>query len=612
MASQTRDRPGIDYCGFMSSPRSSEIQSLLSKRRREANPTRSAAFLFSLKVAVLRVHKMLTEWGRVPRAFPRRPINSAVPILAESRSSLYTATASAEWALQAGKVQNLRIAVRALNGRSGSAHETFSFWSNVGRATRRRGFVQGRELREGCVIPNIGGGLCQLSNALYDAALKAGFEILERHEHSRQMPDSRFIGRDATVFWNYVDLRFRSPNPFQIAAELTREELIVRFHSIASLPIPPKYTASSQSPSHPAAESCETCGIADCFRHADAETLPRSAGAAWLVDAFQPEMNAWMMKNRSSTDCLVLPLNSLRYRLGPYRWTSDGFAAVRQSPLPVVRRSMRMRRLATQGAARQRALLQMDEAMARALARQLPPLVTHVSVSQNLLPFLWRDGVLGGRTFDVLMTRLPLDELEAALDAGAARFPESRTFADFRAPSPLIQAEREALAAARKWITPHADIAARAGERAQLLEWKLPSTPPAIRGSAIIFPASTLARKGAYELRAVARELRLPIRLVGPTLESPDFWNGVEVTRSDENWLNGAAVVVLPAWVEHQPRRLLQAIAAGVPVIASEACGLKSGPAVTVVPVGDGARLRAAIESVTGSTPAFVERNARL
>jgi hypothetical protein len=27
---------------------------------------------------------------------------------------------------------------------------------------------------------------------------------------------------------------------------------------------------------------------------------------------------------------------------------------------------------------------------------------------QNLLPFLWRDGHLGGRTFDVLMTRLPI------------------------------------------------------------------------------------------------------------------------------------------------------------------------------------------------------------
>ena len=32
----------------------------------------------------------------------------------------------------------------------------------------------------------------------------------------------------------------------------------------------------------------------------------------------------------------------------------------------------------------------------------------HVTLTQNLLPFLWRSGVLGGRTFDVLMTRLPL------------------------------------------------------------------------------------------------------------------------------------------------------------------------------------------------------------
>ena len=94
------------------------------------------------------------------------------------------------------------------------AGETFSFWKQVGRATRRRGFVAGRELREGCLVANIGGGLCQLSNALYEAALAAGFEIVERHAHSRRVPGSRAaLQRDATVFWNYVDLRFRARAP---------------------------------------------------------------------------------------------------------------------------------------------------------------------------------------------------------------------------------------------------------------------------------------------------------------------------------------------------------------------------------------------------------------
>ena len=92
------------------------------------------------------------------------------------------------------------------------------------------GFVEGRELREGCIIPNIGGGLCQLSNALYDAALKANFEIVERHAHTQIVAGSLAeLGRDATVFWNYVDLRFRSPAPFRIETRLDSGELVVRF-----------------------------------------------------------------------------------------------------------------------------------------------------------------------------------------------------------------------------------------------------------------------------------------------------------------------------------------------------------------------------------------------
>ena len=72
------------------------------------------------------------------------------------------------------------------------------------------------------MISTVGGGLCQLSNALYETALGAGFEIVERHAHSRVVPGSRAVlGRDATVFWNYVDLRFRSPHAFRIEARMS-------------------------------------------------------------------------------------------------------------------------------------------------------------------------------------------------------------------------------------------------------------------------------------------------------------------------------------------------------------------------------------------------------
>src|SRR5690606_20077455 len=107
-----------------------------------------------------------------------------------------------------GKIENLRVAARSLDGLEFEGGQPFSFWAQVGPPLQVRGFVAGRELREGCVMPGTGGGLCLLSNALFAVASQAGFSILERHPHSRRPPGSRAAaGEDATVAWNYVDLR---------------------------------------------------------------------------------------------------------------------------------------------------------------------------------------------------------------------------------------------------------------------------------------------------------------------------------------------------------------------------------------------------------------------
>lgn len=86
--------------------------------------------------------------------------------LIEVRSPLWTTESLVERSLQLGKVQNLRVATALLTGVAIPANQVFSFWRQLGRASRRKGFVEGRELREGCMIPALGGGLCQLSNAL--------------------------------------------------------------------------------------------------------------------------------------------------------------------------------------------------------------------------------------------------------------------------------------------------------------------------------------------------------------------------------------------------------------------------------------------------------------
>jgi hypothetical protein len=555
----------------------------------EKSPTKTQALAFRFKAACFRTRRALTDLQNRPNKLHGAPIDSSLPVIAESRSLLFTSKQEAEFALQAGKVHNLRAAANYLNGLIIPAGATFSFWRQVPRPTRRRGFVAGRELREGCIIPNIGGGLCQLSNALYDAALRANFEIVERHGHSRIIPGSMAAhGRDATIFWNYVDLRFKAKATSQLEILLGRGELIIRLRSKDS---PPAQSTSEEPhaliPAGDPVESCETCGITSCFRHPETLHLGTHSITAWLVDAYWPEHNAYLTGHRGETDWLFTPLATDRYP-----WTRQGFGKVYQAKLLVAIRSFTSRRLATHGAERQRALLTFDQRLANTYARAIPAAATHFVVSQNLLPFLWRDGILGGRTFDVLMTRLPLSNLQNTLDQAANQWPESPTLADFRADPQLLADEQAALAEARHWISPHSVIAKLGGTRTIKLDWILPNpNNTKTRGQQILFPASTLGRKGAYELR----QLDLPLTLSGSILESPDFWKNHQVTSQPHFTLDQIGTIVLPAWVENQPRRLLQAVANQIPVIASEACGLEGVKGVTTIKLGDPNALKNAI-----------------
>lgn len=149
--------------------------------------------------------------------------------LAHDEHPIYTATDPREQELELGKIHNLRIAAAAVDGIVLQPGETFSFWIAAGRPSRSKGYVIGRELRQGCMVPSIGGGICQLTNALSRVAHRAGMEIVERHSHTVH-PPGFFIDdtTDATVFWNYIDFRFRSPVAIRIGARLTEATLVVR------------------------------------------------------------------------------------------------------------------------------------------------------------------------------------------------------------------------------------------------------------------------------------------------------------------------------------------------------------------------------------------------
>jgi hypothetical protein len=165
----------------------------------------------------------------------------------------------------------------------------------------------------------------------------------------------------------------------------------------------------------------------------------------------------------------------------------------------------------------------------------------------------------------------------------------------------LIEAETEALAEARKIIAPHTEIASFFGERAEVLNWQMPKKKEILRAKndkfTIVFPASTVGRKGVYELRTAIKNLNVKLIILGGNVESDDFWQGFDVEKGTENWLEIADLVAFPAFVEHKPRRILLASANEIPCIASTACGVANVANVEVIKIGDAVKLREAIEA---------------
>jgi hypothetical protein len=562
----------------------------------EQKPSLPSAILFTAKSSVHKLKRGMENRLHKTGVFQKGGLLESFPVLAESVSELWSNDNEQNKMLTVGKVHNLRLAARKLNAIEVPGGEIFSFWRQVGKPSKLNGFVEGRELREGCIIPSTGGGLCQLSNALYDAATKAGFEIVERHRHSQVIPGSLAEkDRDATVFWNYIDLRFRSKSAFRIEIVMNDATLLVRFRGKVSGRILSPEKSIAKEPKSIA--DCLSCGVSSCFRNVNKKSEKKN-NTAWLLDEKWPEFDRYLGEHFLPGDTVFTPLDGKRFGREHYAWTIPASAKTKLATLTTLFRSWKLRRLPKQGTILQHSLLESSKKLSHVFAKKLSYKTQHLVISQTLLPFLHQDFDTAGRSYDVFMTRLPLFMLQQKLNEAFLLHPRSKTLNDFRAPFDIVQAERDALANARKIITTHPGIAALYPGKAILLEWKKPL--PFVNTSTaneILFPASALARKGAYELREAAKTLGLTLHISGTTTEFEGFWGVVKTKQFDGDW-NKIGLVVLPAFIEHQPRTLLKAISRGIPVIASSACGLEGMNGVKTIEVGNTVQLANAIKEL--------------
>ena len=138
------------------------------------------------------------------------------------RDNLYTVRGTASTPISSTSTENrnnnIRRAFELIAGTEIAPGGTFSFNGVVGERSLKNGFFEADEYVYEEVTTGIGGGVCQASTTIYQAAVRAGMTITERKPHSMAV---RYTdkGKDATVYWysnHRIDLKFKNPTDYPI------------------------------------------------------------------------------------------------------------------------------------------------------------------------------------------------------------------------------------------------------------------------------------------------------------------------------------------------------------------------------------------------------------
>ena len=122
---------------------------------------------------------------------------------------------STNYVSNADRTTNLRLAANKINGTVLMPGEVFSYNGVVGARTIAAGYKNAAIYQNGEVVDGLGGGICQISSTLYNAALFANLEMVELYNH-QFVPSYVTAGRDATVVYGVKDFKFKNSRKYAI------------------------------------------------------------------------------------------------------------------------------------------------------------------------------------------------------------------------------------------------------------------------------------------------------------------------------------------------------------------------------------------------------------
>ena len=127
---------------------------------------------------------------------------------------------STNYVSNANRTTNLKLAAEKINGTVLLPGEVFSYNKIVGERTIAAGYKNAAIYENGQVVDGLGGGICQISTTVFNAALFANLDMVELYNH-QFIPSYVGAGRDATVVYGVKDFKFKNTRNYAIKIECT-------------------------------------------------------------------------------------------------------------------------------------------------------------------------------------------------------------------------------------------------------------------------------------------------------------------------------------------------------------------------------------------------------
>jgi len=106
------------------------------------------------------------------------------------------------------RVNNIKVGSSKFDQHLIKPEEEFSFNETLGEISGKEGYLPGLVIKDNQLVPEYGGGICQVSTTMFRAAINSGLEVTERYPHSFPVSYYNPQGFDATVYPPHPDLRF--------------------------------------------------------------------------------------------------------------------------------------------------------------------------------------------------------------------------------------------------------------------------------------------------------------------------------------------------------------------------------------------------------------------